>query len=218
MSRFRSIVLDVDSTLCGVEGIDWLATRRSGEVAKRIAELTDRAMNGEMTLDAVYGMRLDLIRPTRAEIAALADHYIATVAPGALQAIKSFQRAGMRVVLVSGGVRPAIEPIARSLGVELQAVDVWFAPNGEYAGYDSSSPLTTQAGKRDVVAGVGLSRPTVAVGDGATDVAMRPAVDAFVAYTGFVRRERVVSEADAEVSSFAGLLEYVLRSSPTDPR
>ena len=33
---FASVVLDVDSTLCGVEGIDWLAQRRGPEVATRI--------------------------------------------------------------------------------------------------------------------------------------------------------------------------------------
>ena len=42
--RFASVVLDVDSTLCGIEGIDFLAARRGPDVGERIAELTDRAM------------------------------------------------------------------------------------------------------------------------------------------------------------------------------
>ena len=59
--RFASVVLDVDSTLCGVEGIDWLAQRRGGDVARRVRELTDRAMNGEIPLDSVYGERLAML-------------------------------------------------------------------------------------------------------------------------------------------------------------
>ena len=35
---FRTIVLDVDSTLCGIEGIDWLAARRGHAIAERVAE------------------------------------------------------------------------------------------------------------------------------------------------------------------------------------
>ena len=35
--RYRSVILDVDSTLCAIEGIDWLAAQRGPEVAARIA-------------------------------------------------------------------------------------------------------------------------------------------------------------------------------------
>jgi phosphoserine phosphatase len=63
--RFASVVIDVDSTLSGIEGIDWLAALRGPEMAAKISALTDRAMRGEITLDAVYGERLKMIAPTR---------------------------------------------------------------------------------------------------------------------------------------------------------
>ena len=72
---YSSVVLDVDSTLCGIEGIDWLAARRGPEAGVRIAELTDRAMNGELALDDVYGERLGVVRPTRDDLEALASAY-----------------------------------------------------------------------------------------------------------------------------------------------
>jgi phosphoserine phosphatase len=46
MPRFASVFLDVDSTLCGVEGIDFLAQRRGPDVAARVTEATERAMRG----------------------------------------------------------------------------------------------------------------------------------------------------------------------------
>ena len=46
--RYRSVILDVDSTLCGVEGIDWLARQRGADVAEQTALLTQRAMAGEI--------------------------------------------------------------------------------------------------------------------------------------------------------------------------
>jgi phosphoserine phosphatase len=55
-----------------------------------------------------------------------------------------------------------------------------------------------------------LDAPIVAIGDGATDLAMRDVVDAFVAYTGFVNRPNVVDRADAVASSFADLERVVL--------
>jgi phosphoglycolate phosphatase-like HAD superfamily hydrolase len=48
------------------------------------------------------------------------------------------------------------------------------------------------------------------VGDGATDLATRGAVDSFAAFTGFVSRDAVVRQADFVISSFAELAEYVL--------
>ena len=77
-------------------------------------------------------------------------------------------------------------------------------------GFDATSPLATQGGKLGVVEALALPRRILAVGDGATDAAIAPAADAFVAYTGFVRRAPVVAVADHQGSSFTQLLELVL--------
>lgn len=214
-SRFASVVIDVDSTLCGIEGIDWLALRRGREVAERTARLTDSAMNGEIAFESIYGERLAVIRPTSADIDALAQAYRETLAPGAAQAIAALQASGVRVALVSGGIRQAIVPVARDLSLEgsLSAVDIRFDSNGEYRDFDAASPLTTQHGKLAVVRSLALPRPTLAVGDGATDLAMRDAVDHFAAFTGFVTRDAVVRAANSEVATFDQLLELV-RSAP----
>jgi phosphoserine phosphatase len=210
---FASVVLDVDSTLCGIEGIDWLAARRGADLGAQVTELTDRAMRGEITLDAVYGERLSLVQPTRAAVAALADAYLDALAPGAERAVQTMIAAGRRVVLVSGGLRDAILPVAYRLGVppeDVCAVSVQFDSAGGYVGYDASSPLATATGKRTVAESLALPRRVLAMGDGATDLAMRPAVDAFVAYVGFVNRASVVASADDAISTFDQLVELVL--------
>lgn len=211
--RYASVVLDVDSTLSGIEGIDWLAARRGPAVAARSTEWTRRAMRGEIPLDAVYGERLALIRPGADDIAALARAYEAALAPGAAAVIGAVRAAGVRLVLVSGGLRPAIAPMARTLGFlddDLHAVELRFDASGAYAGYDEESPLATQDGKPIVVRALALGAPILAVGDGATDLAVRPVVDAFAAYTEFVSRAPVVRGADLVIDSFARLQEVVL--------
>jgi phosphoserine phosphatase len=214
---FGSVVIDVDSTLCGIEGIDFLAARRGGSVGARIAALTDRAMRGEVALESVYGERLTIVRPTTADVEALADEYRESLAPGAAGAIAAIRSAGVRVILLSGGVRQAIAPVARALGFadqDLHAVSLTFDAAGHYMTYDKSSPLATQHGKPDTVARLAadgkLRRPILAVGDGATDVPLRSLVDTFAAFTGFARRETVIANADVELGSFAELEKLVL--------
>jgi phosphoserine phosphatase len=210
---FASVILDVDSTLCGLEGIDWLAERQGGVIGSQVTELTDRAMRGEIPLDAVYGERLALVHPSRADVAALADAYSASLAPQAAYAILRLRAAGRRLVLVSGGIHEAILPMATRLGIPVRdvfAVSVRFGADGAYMDFDAASPLATATGKRAVAESLALPRRILAMGDGATDLAMRPAVDAFAAFTGFVRRENVVNSADIVLASFDQLVELVL--------
>ncbi len=213
MPKFGSVILDVDSTLCNIEGIDWLAARRGPGVASEIARLTERAMEGTIPLEAVYGDRLALIRPTVTDVSALARAYVDALAPGARDAIFAMRDRGVSMALVSGGIRQAIRPLARELGFSdgsLHAVSLSFDENGDFMGYDVKSPLTTQHGKKDVAASLSVPRPSLAVGDGATDAAMREATDGFAAFTAFVRRESVVHIADYVVASFPELTDLVL--------
>ena len=213
MHGYASIIFDVDSTLCGIEGIDWLAARRGPDVGREVTELTDRAMRGEIPLDSVYGERLALVRPALVDIVALTAAYTGAFAYGAKRAIERLQDEGRRVVLISGGIREAILPVASLLDIpsrDVHAVSVLLDAKDGYAGFETDSPLATSEGKRTVAARLGLPRPLLAVGDGATDLAMRPAVDAFAAYTGFIRREVVVAGADYVVESFEQLLEIAL--------
>jgi len=210
---FASIILDVDSTLCGVEGIDWLAAARGADVSERVEELTRRAMAGEVALDSVYGERLALVAPSWESVAALADVYVAALAPGAGETVREIMASGRSVVLVSGGILEAIGRVAVQLGIpqrHVHAVSLRFDTKGNYRGYDTTSPLATSTGKRVVAETLHLRRRVLAVGDGVTDLAMRPAVDSFAAYTGFIRRASVADVADVEIEDYRQLGELVL--------
>lgn len=214
--RYRTVVLDVDSTLTGIEGVDWLAARRETETASGVMRLTERVMAGEMPIEKAYAARLERIAPTRLEVAALADAYRDAVAPDARAAIASLQAAGVRVLAISGGLRDAVLPFCAGLGIadaDVHAVKLRWNADGEYTGFDRRSPLVKQTGKARMLQRLALPRPILAVGDGSTDMEMRRAgeADAFAAYTGFTHRARVVDAADFVVRSFAELTERVLR-------
>ena len=214
MSRFKSVVCDVDSTLSGIEGIDWLASLRGKEVENWSSALTAKAMAGEIALDAVYGQRLNLVKPNRQEVAELAKIYISRIARNARETIAALQAEQVDFAMVSGGLREAILPLAEFLGVNeklVRAVAVYFDEVGRYRGFDEASPLTRQQGKPRAVREMDLDHPILAIGDGMTDLEMKPAVDAFAAYTGFARRQHVVEEADFVIDDFGALKELVLQ-------
>ena len=213
MSRFNSVVLDVDSTLSGIEGIDWLAALRGAEVKAWSAALTERAMAGKLPIEAVYGERMRAIRPALTEIVQLGRVYVERMAPRARETLNELRTRGIELVMVSGGLREAILPLARELGVDEQrvhAVSVFFDEEGNYAGFDERSPLTRQDGKRIIVGDMGLRGPILAVGDGMTDCEIRQVVEGFAAYTGFMRREPVVQRADFVIENFDQLRELIL--------
>ena len=179
----------------------------------RSAELTDKAMRGLIPLEAIYGERLDSVRPTRAEIDELATVYVERMAPGARETLARLREAGVGLTIASGGFQQAILPLATELGIEpdrVHAVSLRFDERGGYAGFDESSRLARQYGKRETVESLGLEGPVLAVGDGITDYEIASVVDAFAVFTGFVRREAVIAQADYVLESFDQLLELVI--------
>lgn len=200
MPRFRTVIFDCDSTLSTIEGIDELAVGQREDIAR----LTDAAMRGEVPLEEVYGRRLALVRPTREALEQLGRRYVETLVPDARATLTALAAEGVEVRVVSGGLLPAVLAAARACGVpdrRVAAVDVRFDAAGEYAGFEEASPLARSGGKLTVLRawGAEMPRPAMLVGDGATDLEGRPAVDSFVAYAGVVARDAVVQAADAVV-------------------
>lgn len=222
--RFRTVIFDCDSTLCSIEGVDELASGRPG-LRDEIAQLTDAAMRGDVPLEDVYGLRLQLVKPTRTQLDRLGQRYIESLVPDAPEVVTALRENGIEVRIISGGMRLAVLAVARTLGVDealVRAVDIRFEADGSYAGFDSASPLTRSGGKRLVVEqwDPPIARPAMLVGDGMTDLEARPALDYFVAFAGVIERKHVIEAADAVITttSLAPVLPLALGTGSHDPR
>lgn len=207
----------MDSTLAAIEGIDWLAARRGDHVRAHVADATDRAMRGEIPLESVYAERIIAVSPSREDVEALAQAYINEIQPGAVESLAKLTNAHIRVVLVTGGLRDAILPLARYVGLAPEAVtgvSIYFNVDGSYAGFDTESPLTRNGGKAEVARSLALEHPVLGVGDGFTDLELKtlspPTVDIFAAYIAVIDRKGVSSAADYVIRNFEELAELAL--------
>ena len=124
---FDLVFFDCDSTLTRIEGIDELARLKG--LFNEVKRLTDAAMDGEVHLSSVYDRRLNLLRPTRAEIRDIERLYRASIVPDTRDLIGALHFLERQVFVVSGGLAPAVIPFGVSLGVprgHIRAVDVVF--------------------------------------------------------------------------------------------
>jgi phosphoserine phosphatase len=205
----KLICFDCDSTLSSVEGIDELGRLRGPEIFAQVAALTEDAMNGKIKIEEIFGLRLAAIRPTRTDAAEVGRLYLGNTEPSAKETIGRLSAMGWTSVIISGGFRQAIRPLADFLGIErVEAVDLFFDADGSYKGYDSEYPSSRSGGKVDIINRLREEfRPekVVMVGDGVSDLETTPVVDLFVGFGGYATRERVKREAAAFVTSLAAV-------------
>jgi len=206
----KLIIFDCDSTLSAIEGIDELARVRGPEVFARVEAMTHEAMDGKVPVEEVFSRRLAIIEPTQADVAAVGQQYIERIEPTALATITALKAAGWTPLILSGGFRQAILPLAAHLGIaRVEAVDLFFDAQGKYKGFDENYPTTRSGGKPEVVAA--LKRElnpvkTVMVGDGVSDLETRPEVTLFVGFGGYVARPKVRQGAALFVTQLSELL------------
>ncbi|MBM4207020.1 MAG: HAD-IB family phosphatase [Gammaproteobacteria bacterium] len=199
--NYDIICFDCDSTLSKIEGIDELA-RRAG-CFEAMAKLTDRAMNGELPLEAVYGKRLDTIKPDKAAIDWVADLYIAEIVEGTKAVFDTLLMQDKEVHIISGGLRQAILPLAAYLGLpedHVHAVDIFFHEDGSYAGYDINAPLARSGGKHEICKQLlGGNNSLALIGDGKTDMEAKQPGVTVIGFGGVCDREVTRELADAFV-------------------
>lgn len=213
-AKYSFVFFDVDSTLVTIEGIDVL-----GAGNPEIARLTEAAMNGAIPLEDVYARRLEILRPTLADVEALGQQYIATLVDGAAETIAALQSGGADVHLVTAGIAQAIAPLAAHLGIPpraVHAVPLLFDNAGNYLDFDRRSLLARAGGKELVVRAI-LTRAkgkSAFVGDGASDLETKGVVNLFIGFGGVLVRPLVQQGAHVFVSepTLRAVLPYLSES------
>ncbi|CAN5177814.1 phosphoserine phosphatase [soil metagenome] len=191
------ICFDVDSTLVECEGLDWLAEQKG--VGKKVKKLTELSMNGEVPIEKVFGNKLDIIRPTLADLYKVGEYYCSQITEGAEETIDALHQLGIDIWLVSGSFTPALLPLAQRLNIDsshIHANEVYLSTSGDYNGINLNCSLTKANGKAECAKKIGKGKRTAFIGDSVTDLATKPVVKTFIGYGGVSQRKRVKDEAE----------------------
>jgi len=170
--------------MIGQECIDELADYAG--VRPRVAEITDRAMHGELDFAGALKERVALLEGLGEAVIeqCLAERIRPN--PGAATLIRTMRARGAETILVSGGFTAFVAPIAERIGFERFEANVLGVEAGKLTG-TTLGPIVDSRRKQDVLtearARLGLTpADTMAIGDGANDIPMVQEAGLGIAY------------------------------------
>jgi phosphoserine phosphatase len=204
--RKRLLVADMESTIIAQECLDELAGYAG--LRERISDITARAMRGELDFEAAIKERVALLAGLDAGLLhkVYAD---VTLMPGADVLVATMRTHGATCALVSGGFTFFTERVAQRLGFDLQQANTLHVSGGKIAGTVGEPILGREAklaALQQHTQRLGLEPTlTMAVGDGANDLAMIGAAGLGVAF-----RAKPVVAAQARASVVHGDLTALL--------
>lgn len=193
------LVMDVDSTFINEEVIDLIAAHAG--VGDEVADITERAMAGELDFAASLAERVALLAGLPVSVLDEVREQI-SLTEGARELVAAIQTGGGVVALVSGGFTPIIAPVAAELGISEVYANGLEVEDGKLTGRTSGRVIDPSAKAEifaDLVRGHDCDpQATVAVGDGANDIGMIRAAGLGVA---FCAKPALAEAADASVTT-----------------
>lgn len=182
--RKRLLVADMDSTMITIECIDELADYAG--IKPQIAEITERAMRGELDFEAALDERVGLLKDLDQMILDRCHEERVEIMGGAIPLVRTMKRQGGRAVLVSGGFTHFADRVGRDIGFDRIISNRLGLADGKLDGTVARPIVDSQTKRRTLLEtaeemGLDLSE-TMAVGDGANDIPMLEVAGLGVAY------------------------------------
>jgi phosphoserine phosphatase len=196
--RKRRLVADMDSTIINVECLDELADFAG--LKAEISAITERAMRGELEFEGALRERVGMLKGL--SVGALQQAYDQRVRlnPGARTLVQTMAANGARCVLVSGGFTFFTSRVAEAAGFHANRANTLIEADGALTGLVGEPILGREAklaALTEEAAAVGIPlSDTLAIGDGANDLAMVQAAGLGVAYRA---KPIVAAQAHAKV-------------------
>lgn len=172
--RKRMLIADMDSTMIQQECIDELADEAG--VGAYVADITKRAMNGELDFEAALRERVGLLKGLPEAVIERVYRDRITFMPGGKALLATMKANGGYAALVSGGFTAFTARVAAALGFDENRANTLHAADGLLTG-TVGEPILGKQAKLDALleisARLGIDpAEAMAVGDGANDLAM----------------------------------------------
>ncbi len=196
--RKKLFLADMDSTMIEQECIDELADFAG--LKAHVAAITERAMRGEVAFEPALRERVALLKGLPVGVI---DEVLArriTLTPGGRTLVETMRAGGAYCALVSGGFTLFTGPIAAQLGFDEHRSNILDVKDSRLAGTVAEPILGREAKRERLFAlreALGLAPPdTMAVGDGANDLAMLAEAGLGIAFRA---KPAVAAAADARI-------------------
>jgi phosphoserine phosphatase len=196
--RKRLLVADMDSTIINVECLDELADFAG--LKAEISAITERAMRGELAFEGALRERVGMLKGLPASALQQAYDERVRLNPGARTLVRTMAAHGARCALVSGGFTFFTSRVAQAAGFHVNRANTLVEADGALTGQVGDPILGKEAklaALQEEAAALGIPlSATLAVGDGANDLAMIEAAGLGVAYRA---KPVVAAQAHAKV-------------------
>ena len=169
----RLVCFDMDSTLIEQEVIDELAL--AAGVGAQVADITERAMSGELDFQQSFRARVALLKGLDAAVLPKIAERL-TVTEGAERLIQTLKALGYKTAILSGGFQYFAEYLQAKLGIDDVHANALDVQDGMVTGQVTGA-IVDGARKAELLRaladkmGISLEQ-TIAVGDGANDLPM----------------------------------------------
>ena len=198
----RLVVFDMDSTLIDAEVIDELA--KAAGVGDQVAEITERAMRGELDFKASFRERMALLKGLPETVLEEIGQSL-RLTEGAETLISQLRRLGYKTAILSGGFSYFAEGLQKRLGIDYVYANALPIKDGLVTG-EVEEPIVDGERKafllRELAKREGISlEQTIAVGDGANDLPMLSIAGLGVAF----RAKPLVKQSAKQAISTLGL-------------
>ncbi len=197
--RKKMLLADMDSTMIQQECIDELADQAG--VGARVADITARAMNGELDFEGAIDERVGLLQGLPEAVIAQVLQERITYMPGGKVLLATMKANGAYAALVSGGFTAFTSAVAAALGFDENRANTLEISDGKLTGR-VVRPILGQEAKFDalhqITGRLGLTpQQVIAVGDGMNDLLMLANAGTGVALHG---KPALQAECDVRVN------------------
>lgn len=175
MARPKALLIaDMDSTMITVECIDELADYAG--IKPQIAAVTEAAMRGDMDFAAALDARVALLANLDERVIEQCLAERVQIMPGAIALVRTMRARGGMSILVSGGFTRFAEPVGRTIGFDRVVANRLGIADGKLTGTVHRPIVDSDAKEQHLIAAAAeravAPEATMAVGDGANDLAM----------------------------------------------
>ena len=215
----KSLFIDFDSTFVKVETIDEIARITlqndpdKDQKIKRISDITNQAMSGEIDFPTALNLRLQTLSITRRVIDNVTADIESQISDSFIDNKELIKENASDIWIISGGFTQVIAPIVGAFGITQDHILAnSFTFSGErVSGCQKENFLLQDKGKIKAMNSVDTPNARVMIGDGYTDleVYLEGAADQFICYTENISRDKVLKKSKHSAKSFGEILDIL---------